>query len=296
MKTIAVHSGKFHADDVFAAAILKLIYPELKVIRTRNPEKLKDVDARVDVGGVYDPKKMNYDHHQQGDGKFSEKKKNGIPYAAAGLIWKHYGEKLVSSKKIWDIIEDKIIQYIDADDNGIRTHQADEVEPYSLGQIIQSFNPEWPNRNEKNYDKGFEEVLVFVMEILKREIEIAESGEKAREIIKKEIAKTDKEYLVLEENLPFQDLVREESDRIKFVIKGDPVDGVWAVIGVKKEKNSFDARKDFPEEWGGLSDGKLVDVTGVKDAVFCHKKLFIVVAKSREGAIKLVELALKNGK
>jgi uncharacterized UPF0160 family protein len=37
---------------------------------------------------------------------------------------------------------------------------------------------------------------------------------------------------------------------------------------------------------------ELAQVTGVADAVFCHNKLFMAVAKSKEGAIKLAELAL----
>ena len=39
-------------------------------------------------------------------------------------------------------------------------------------------------------------------------------------------------------------------------------------------------------------DETLQKVTGVEDAVFCHKGLFLAVAKSKEGAIKLAELAL----
>ena len=35
---IAVHEGKFHADDVFAAAILTLVFPKIKIIRTRDEE------------------------------------------------------------------------------------------------------------------------------------------------------------------------------------------------------------------------------------------------------------------
>jgi len=50
----------------------------------------------------------------------------------------------------------------------------------------------------------------------------------------------------------------------------------------------------FPKEWADLTDRKLVNITKVKDAVFCHRGLFIIVAKSKGGAIKLTELALKS--
>ena len=32
--TVYTHAGKFHADDVFSTALLRLLRPELKVIRT----------------------------------------------------------------------------------------------------------------------------------------------------------------------------------------------------------------------------------------------------------------------
>ncbi len=43
---------------------------------------------------------------------------------------------------------------------------------------------------------------------------------------------------------------------------------------------------------GGLRDEELQKITGVEDAVFCHKGLFLAVSKSKEGAVKLAELAL----
>lgn len=291
MKSIAVHNGKFHADDVFAVAILKMIYPKIKVIRTRDPLELKKADARIDVGGKYDHDSFNYDHHQAA---FKEKRPNGIPYASAGLIWKHYGEKLANSKAVWKLIEDKIIQYIDADDNGIRTHESKKVEPYTLREIIISFNPEWPDKSKELFDKNFNEVVSIAIKILQKEIELAEKTIKASSIIKKKILDNGKEYLILDENMPFQDIVREESKKIKYVIKQDPSKDSWAVIGIKKGKNNFEVRKEFPRYWAGLTDKALEKITNVKDAVFCHKKLFIAIAKSKRGAIKLAELALKN--
>ena len=61
---------------------------------------------------------------------------------------------------------------------------------------------------------------------------------------------------------------------------------------MRKEKNSFKNRKDFPTIWAGLRDEKLQKVTGVSDSIFCHRGLFLAVAKSKEGAVKLAKLAL----
>ena len=56
---IATHSGTFHCDEALATWMLKQTDAfgghNSTVIRTRDPEILKDADVVVDVGGVYDP-------------------------------------------------------------------------------------------------------------------------------------------------------------------------------------------------------------------------------------------------
>ena len=51
MTRAATHSGGFHADDVFALAVLRIVHPDLEIVRTRDPEVLAAADYRVDVGG-----------------------------------------------------------------------------------------------------------------------------------------------------------------------------------------------------------------------------------------------------
>ncbi len=66
--TIATHSGFYHADELFAIAVLKLIFEkegsQVEIIRTRDRETAFSCDYCVDVGREYDPSKNRYDHHQ----------------------------------------------------------------------------------------------------------------------------------------------------------------------------------------------------------------------------------------
>ena len=57
------------------------------LVRTRDPSTLATCDIVVDVGGVYDPSKHRYDHHQRG---FDEVFGNGFntKLSSAGLIYK----------------------------------------------------------------------------------------------------------------------------------------------------------------------------------------------------------------
>ena len=52
----------------------------------------------------------------------------------------------------------------------------------------------------------------------------------------------------------------------------------------------------FPKSWSGKRGEELAEITGVKDAVFCHNDIFFAVAKSKEGAIELAKKAIANSK
>ena len=71
-------------------------------------------------------------------------------------------------------------------------------------------------------------------------------------------------------------------------------DGSWRVTGINAKEFSFEVRHPFPKAWAGLRDDEMATVSGVADAIFCHNTRFLAVAKSREGAIKLAQLAIEN--
>ena len=68
------HGGKFHADDVFATALLMIVRPDIKV--TRGFVVPDGFD-----GIVYDVGCGMFDHHQEP----RESRPNGVPYAAFGV-------------------------------------------------------------------------------------------------------------------------------------------------------------------------------------------------------------------
>ena len=74
------HAGKFHADDVFATALLQILRPDIRI--TRGFVVPEDFD-----GIVYDIGFGMFDHHQEP----RETRANGTPYAAFGLLWRVLG-------------------------------------------------------------------------------------------------------------------------------------------------------------------------------------------------------------
>src|SRR3989344_3845760 len=117
--TIVTHSGNFHTDDIFAVAVLTLVLGEenIEVIRSREDSIINSADYTVDVGGIYDPDKNRFDHHQiEGAGT----RENSIPYASFGLVWKKFGEQLGGSVKVFEKIDQMLVQPIDAPDTGVK--------------------------------------------------------------------------------------------------------------------------------------------------------------------------------
>jgi uncharacterized UPF0160 family protein len=289
---VVTHNGKFHADDVFAVATLSLLHRGcVKVIRSRNPDDWAKGDFVVDVGGEYNPEKGRFDHHQTNS---PSPRENGSPYAAFGLVWKSFGEALCGSKEIATKIDEKIVQEVDILDNGALPIPKfeNDIYPYLLQDFLISFGPTWKENTPK--DKAFAEAVKFAEKVLSREILRARDGFDAVGEVKRTYDESqDKRIVVLENHMPWRETITKFPEPV-FVIGPDDENPTWAAVSVPKEEGTFEVRKMFPESWAGLVDSELQKISGVPDALFCHKKRFMVVAKSEEGAIALAKKALEN--
>jgi len=291
--TVSVHNGTFHPDDVFAVAILSLyLGKEPVIIRSRDPKDWAKAKYLFDVGGVYSPKNLKFDHHQE---SFKEKRKNGITYATAGLVWKQLGKKVAGSHEVYEKIDKKIIQAIDAEDNGIELYKNNfkDISPYTFGDYVHALNPTWKEKGQGL--KDFKDAVGEAKKILIREIKRAKDSFLAEKIILDTYKKTkDKRIIVLNDQYSGWKRVLSKFKEPLFVIKPIFENNNWHATAMNVEGFKFKNRLDFPKKWAGLANGKLQKITGVPDALFCHTKRFIVAAKSKEGAIALAKLALKK--
>jgi len=284
---IATHDGYFHTDEVIGIAILKMIYPDMELIRSRNPEVYKKADIRVDVGQVYNPESGDFDHHQK---EFNLKRKNGNPYASAGLIWKHYGMRLVKYPESFDHIDEKIMQPIDLGDVGVDSFKVTVALPYLFGTALGSFSKIW--NSDEDQDENFMKAVNFAKEILSREIEVANARKEGEDALLSYVDDINTDYVVLGEPVPpFVTLLTKTN--IKYAVYKYN-SKFWGIKAVRKSPDSFDLRKPLPKEWGGLGAEELQKLTGVKTANFCHRNLFLATAGTKEDAIKMVELSLKS--
>lgn len=103
----------------------------------------------------------------------------------------------------------------------------------------------------------------------------------------------DKRVIVLDDRYLYQDVLCVHTEPL-FVVIPDSQPGHWKVEIIPELPETFTYRKKLPALWAGLRDEELQKVTGVSEALFCHNARFMVVARSKEGAIKLAQLALMS--
>jgi uncharacterized UPF0160 family protein len=289
----STHDGRFHADEIFALAVLNLFYPDLEIIRSRDENIYKNTDIIVDVGYVYDPDNLIFDHHQR---SFSLKRESGIPYASFGLVWKHYGELLCGSSETSEYIDSVIVQAIDADDNGIDIYETkiDGIGFHTLSDIIESFVPRHVH-DDDNVQKGFDHALNFATSYMKKQIKLAkELFEVAlpniRDAIK--VAENPRILIFKKFDKTWLNFISRESKKALFVIFPTHRK-TWAIRSIPKNGKKFEYGKLLPAEWGGRQKD-FAEISEVRDALYCHNGCFLAEAKSLDGANKLAVTTLLN--
>lgn len=293
---VVTHSGTFHADDVFASAILRAALGDFDFIRTRDPAAIAAADIVFDVGGIYDPSRKRYDHHMRD----LPRREDGTPYSSVGLIWRDYGRDALNRfvpdiegsglDAVWGDIDTGIILSIDMADNGIST-----ASPGHLALLIETFNPTWDSA--QTYDEAFADASELARGILQRACSQAYAEAKAMtSVLRAAKGGKNPRVIVLDRKLPWEKAVFEGglADAL-FVIYPNEDSTAWYCRTIPPEPNSFGQRLSLPESWRGLQEHAFSKAAGISDGVFCHPAGFICGARSQTSAIALAERAIVVG-
>jgi uncharacterized UPF0160 family protein len=307
---IVTHSGKFHADDAWAVAVLNILFPDCELIRTRDQAVIEAADFAVDVGGIWDPASGRFDHHQKG---FSGARSSGVPYASAGLVWRDYGARCVaalaaahtghalsedSAQNFAYAIDADIVQYLDLSDVGAAKNAPGG---YGLSAVVSGFNPNWLDEQRMGYGPEaeayrlaqFRNAMALLTDVMINAVKYRVGAMLALEQVRQSEQLEEGKLLMLENSaLPWSAVVRKEMPKVLFVISHNLAEQRYMIHTVPVSADSFKARADLPLAWAGLRDAGLAAVTGVADAGFCHNGRFIAAAKSFEGIRAMASQAL----
>jgi uncharacterized UPF0160 family protein len=318
-KRIATHNGSHHADETFGVAVLTALFPDHVLLRTRDPDQIARADFAVDVGGEWDPTRGRFDHHQRDfDGARTRLDDQGQPvpaeaYASAGLVWREFGPAYVRQVaqgmgqqvdeatliSIAQDVDSALVRYLDLVDNGV-----DAVAPgiFGLSEVLSLLNTDWMEEQAltreahaalqlERFREGMALVRRMLDAFLRRKIGQLLAADKVR--AGQRLFGGRLLYLP-EGGMPWTRVVVEEMPQVQLVLYPDTEPGRHQIRTVPQRLGSFRARLDLPAAWAGLRDEELAAATGVPDAAFCHRNLFIAVARSYEGALALAQQALRH--
>lgn len=155
---LATHDGKFHLDEVLATAVLLNIYPEAKLLRTRDEKLLKTPNIVYDVGGVYHKNTLRFDHHQR---TFTEtfSDRYDVKLSSSGLVYRHFAKDLLvkyginPTQEIINEIYEEYFLYEDAWDNGINNQM--KYNARTLSQVVNCFNLPSETKTDEKEAKDF---------------------------------------------------------------------------------------------------------------------------------------------
>ena len=286
------HSGTMHADEVFATAFLEMYLGNVSVYRTSSI----DIDTLPNDVLVYDIGRGKFDHHQLD----ALKRENDVTYSSFGLLWREFGHDFLKKKdfsnidSLWSEIDKDLVEGIDGDDNGFFPKIEAPYRVKTLPNIIKIFNP--------SFDSGEDESTQFIKAvnlakmILEEEIYYINGRVIASLKINEIIEENDpnSKYLVLDEFLPYEDAILNNPNANNILFVAFPSNrGGYAIKTVSKSIDDKTARLPFPEEWAGLQDEELVDVSKIEGLRFCHTGRFIVSCDSLDTVYKVLDLLCK---
>lgn len=306
-KRVITHSTVFHADDVFGAAMCKLIDPYVQIIRTLEPEEFADDETLIfDIG------MGEYDHHQQdkavrpiSDGYYTDKQgsRQPVPYCGFGLLWRDFGHLLCPDPMAWQRVDRELVIPIDKADNGISQNP--------LSTAIRNMNPAWDRKSLKipirPLDKGevtedyyrvdgvdyldtrFSKAMQLAMTVLSQSVEQANAAVRAIDKVSESYGVSPSEkILVLDQYMPYLDVIRDEKYKDLLFVVYPSQRGGWNVQTVPKAPGSTSNRMDFPTGWLGHANPE-------RGIHFAHTSNFLIACDTKDQAIKVAEEAIDIG-
>ena len=259
------HGGKFHADDVFSTALLRILRPDIQI--TRGFTVPDNFDGIVfDIGGMFD-------HHSEP----RETRPNGVPYAAFGLLWRVLGPGLVGEHQA-RLLDENFVQPLDLNDN--------TGEQNSLADAIGSFNPLWDSKDDP--DQCFWRAVAVADQILRNEIAAANAVNRADETVQRAWKASRDGIVVLPAYMPWKNGLY-KTDAI-FVVYPSQRGGYSAqcVTDYKTRRSKV----PFPPAWAGQPEAVLRERSGL-GLRFCHPSRFLITADDKDQAIEACRRALR---
>jgi len=322
MVQIGTHSGSFHCDEALGCWMLRQLdrFKDAEIVRSRDPEVLKQADIVIDVGAVYDEVALRFDHHQREfDGVFGHGFNTKL--SSAGLVYKHFGREIVAKilgipvdhadlETVYLRVYRNFVEAVDAIDNGIQQYISEDPPRYvnntGLSARVGALNPAW---NEEQSSATLDARFLKAVELtggefrdavqwvgnvwlparahVKAALQAMPSVDPSCQIMRLDTVCPWKEHLYdLENEMGL-------AKPVLFCLFEDTREKKWRIQAVSVSSSSFANRLSMPSAWWGIRDEKLSEVSGIAGCVFCHASGFIGGNDTYEGVLAMARKSLE---
>lgn len=299
---LVTHSGGFHADELLSSVILTRLFPQARLVRSRDEAWTQGAPDRIiyDVGRDYDAQAGVFDHHQ----KNPPLRPDGRPYSSFGLIWRHFGMDYLRALEvpqphcagIHASFDADFVLPVDLMDNGALSPASAGplLSDLTLPMLLEGLKPVFDDRSPDADDRAFHHALGIARAFVEAAIARKAAKQRAEAVVVDAIqAAGSGRVLELPMGMPFRSaVIKAGADQLLFVVH--PRDTDWCLTGIRRAEDGFELRADLPAAWAGLTDAALEAASGVTGAKFCHNGRFIAVAATREAMLKMANIAVRE--
>ena len=276
---VVTHSGIFHADEVFAFALLCIAYGQenFSVIRTRDAEVLakatQDKDVWViDVGNDFNPSMLNFDHHMR---EFDVTNSFGNKLSSFGMV-----VEALLCRSLFIEVKDSLLEFsnkVDMLDNGVK-----KAEDLSFISVFNSYS----ETEHFSFYAALQTAIGYLRSLINKW--------KEERIINMRL--NDSLGNMTEDGIIYN------TDYIPVIERANAIPEAKLVIYKNKqgtyniqsvnvtETKDFSVRCPTPEAWRGLRDNELIRASGGLPLTFCHAGGFLTVT-STDDIVEAIRVA-----
>lgn len=275
---VGIHDGCFHADEILSLALLRLGQPDLRWVRTRDPEVLAST-LRVDVGeGLLD-------HH-------------GSRYEAGIAACSRVYALLIQSGAIpsWaHRVLTPIVATTAAWDDG------DDSSPHPLGYVhaLQAAATATGGDNDADFSMALEMVETHLRAVMAAAAAAASATAIAMAEIEKQTDVVVPCFSAETRAADIRQLLFDAGHPAMFYVSPESA-ADWRVLctSQRAQYSRFRSAALLPERFRGLRGAALAEAAGLPAgaAIFCHIKGFIAGFTTREAALKFANLCAEEVK
>ena len=308
-------------------------YNPSSLIRTRDPALLSTCHTVVDVGGEYHPAQNRYDHHQRTftttfPSRPTKLSSAGLVYLHFGkpIIALQTGLDEGSEEVdiLWKKVYEDFVEALDAHDNGISVYDPSETKilqkrfydgGIGLGSLVGDFNANFedpfttktPEEAQEAEDARFLQASSLMGSSFLRKLQYYHRAWLPARTLVHQVFDARKDYdfkgrvMLFPRGCPWKDHLytleaeKPNEERVLYVLypESEHEGAKWRVQAVSVSKDSFESRKPLPENWRGMRDDQLSEVSEVQGCIFAHASGFIGGNKTREGALEMAKKAIE---